>query len=251
MTQAPADPWIIPELGPSLGRLADPPLGRTDRGPLDLVLDDIRLDLVTGLFETAGAARSFVAAGDRQGAIASLSRVAWLALWERAVAAAAERLAEVVNARLTEAAAESRLPRKQLEASRLKAEDIRAIASRLGSGGAGFVSALDALEQTVPGAAASGTRGWAGQEEWQRTLATVARRLESAWHALAASARVEQERWKVEIEAVRSWRRPSWPLWALTGTVLAIVTYLGLVLGGYLPVPQPLRGLAEFWWARL
>ena len=38
------------------------------------------------------------------------SRVAWLDLWERAVAAAAERLAELVNARLAEAAVESRLP---------------------------------------------------------------------------------------------------------------------------------------------
>ena len=251
MTHASADPWDIPELGPSLGRLADPPLGRTDRGSLDLVLDDIRLELVTGLFETAGAARSFLAAGDRQGAIASLSRVAWLALWERAVAAAAERLAQVVNARMAEAAAESRLPRKQLEAARLKAEDVRAIASRLGSGGAGFVSALDALEQTVPGASASGTRGRAGQEEWQRTLAAAARRLESAWLALATSARVEQDRWKVEIEWVRAWRRPTWPLWALTAAVLALATYLGLVLGGYLPVPPPLRGLAAFWWARL
>jgi len=251
VTHAPAEPWVIPELGPSLGRLADPPLERIERGALDLVLDDIRLDLVTGLFETAGAARSFVAAGDREGAIASLSRVAWLALWERAVGAAAERLAEVVNVRLTEAAAESRFPRKQLEASRLKPEDVRAIASRLGSGGAGFVSALDALEQTVPGAAASGTRGRAGQEEWQRTLAAAARRLESAWLALATSARVEQERWKAEIEGVRAWHRPTWPLWAITAAVLAIATYLGLVLGGYLQVPPPLRGLAEFWWTRL
>src|SRR5688572_30854054 len=100
---------------------------RGDRGVLDLVLDDIRIELVTGIFELAGAARSFAAAGDRQGAIASLSRVAWLDLWERAVAAAAERLAEVVNARLGEAARESRLPARQLEAFRLKAEDVRAI----------------------------------------------------------------------------------------------------------------------------
>jgi hypothetical protein len=251
LTQTSTGSWLIPELGPSLGQLPDPPLGRTDRGALDLVLDDIRLELVTGLFETAGAARSFAAAGDREGAIASLSRVAWLALWERAVAAAAERLVQVVNGRLAEAAAESRLPQKQVDAIRLKPEDARSIAARLGSGGAGFVSALDALEQTVPGAAASGTRGWAGQEDWQRALAAAARRLESAWLALVASGRAEQERWKAEIERVRSWRRPTWPIWALTAAVLAVVTYLGLVLGGYLPVPGPLRPLAELWWAHL
>jgi hypothetical protein len=246
-----ADPWLIPELGPSLGRLADPPPGRAERGSLDLVFDDIRLSLVTGLFETAGAARAFAAAGDRQGAIASLSRVAWLSLWERAVAAAAERMAEVVNARLVEAAFASRLPPKRLEAFRLTAEDTRAIASRLGSGGAGFVSALDALEQTVPGAAAAGSRGRAGQEDWQRELAAAARRLESAWLALAASARVEQDRWKTEIEQVRAWRRPTWPLWIMTGAALVLATYLGLVLGGYLPVPSALRPLAELWWAHL
>lgn len=243
--------WLVPELGPSLGRLIDPALPRGDRGSLDLVLDDIRLDLVTGIFELAGAARSFAASGDKQGAIASLSRVAWLDLWERAVASAAERLAGVVNAKLGEAATESRLPRRQLEAFKLKPEDVRAITSRLGGGGAGFVSALDALEQTVPGAAASGTRGRAGQEDWQRALATTARRLESAWLALAAGARAEQDRWKAEIDRARAWRRPTWPLWLISLLVLAVATLLGLILGGYLPVPPPLRPLAELWWSRL
>jgi hypothetical protein len=246
-----ADAWLVPELGPLLGRLVDPPLIRGDRGSLDLVLDDIRLDLVTGIFELAGAARSFAASGDRQGAIASLSRVAWLDLWERAVAAAAERLTEVVNAKLGEAAVESRLPTRQLEAFRLKPEDVRAITSRLGSGGAGFVSALDALEQTVPGASASGTRGRAGEEEWQRALAAAARRLEAAWLALAAGAKSEQDRWKAEIDRARAWRRPTWLLWVISVSVLAATTYLGLVLGGYLRVPPPLRPLAEFWWSRL
>lgn len=243
--------WQVPELGPSLGRLVDPPQVRGDRGSLDLVLDDIRLNLVTGIFELAGAARSFAASGDRQGAIASLSRVAWLDLWERAVAAAAERLAEAANAKLNEAATESRLPARQLEDFRIKTEDIRAITSRLGSGGAGFVSALDALEQTVPGALAAGTRGWAGQEEWQRALAGAARRLEAAWLALAAGARAEQDRWKSEIERARAWRRPTRLLWIISASVLAAATYLGLVLGGYLPVPSPLRPLAELWWSRL
>jgi len=243
--------WQVPELGPSLGRLVDPPQVRGDRGSLDLVLDDIRLNLVTGIFELAGAARSFAASGDRQGAIASLSRVAWLDLWERAVAAAAERLAEAANAKLNEAASESRLPARQLEDFRIKTEDIRAITSRLGSGGAGFVSALDALEQTVPGASAAGTRGWAGQEEWQRALAGAARRLEAAWLALAAGARAEQDRWKSEIDRARAWRRPTRLLWIISASVLAAATYLGLVLGGYLPVPSPLRPLAELWWSRL
>jgi hypothetical protein len=160
-------------------------------------------------------------------------------------------LAEVVNARLKEAAIESRLSERQLESLRLKPQDVRAIASRLGSGGAGFVSALDALEQAAHGAAASGRRGRAGQEDWERALATAARRLESAWMALAAGARVEQDRWKAEIDRARAWRRPTLILWLLSAAILAAATYLGLVLGGYLPVPSPLRQLAEFWWSHL
>ncbi len=242
---------MVPELGPSLGRLSDPAGSLPDRGALGVVLEDIRLNLVTRLFDVAGAARSFAAAGDRQGAIASLGRVAWLELWERAVAAAARRMADTVNDRLRDAAAESRLPSKRLNDVLLTTEDERAIASRLGSGGASFVSALDALEQTVPAASASGARGRQGQEEWQRTLVTAARRLESAWLALISAALAEQDRWSGEIERVRAWRRPTWPLWMATLALLLVLTYLGLVLGGYLPVPGPLRGLAELWWSRL
>jgi len=245
-----SDAWAIPELGPSLGRLIDPPVSPAARGPLDLSLDDIRVDLVTGIFDMAGAARSFGAAGDRQGAIASLGRVAWLDRWERAVNTAAQRLADVVNVRLRQAAAESRLPPAKLAPFLLSPEDTRAIASRIGSGGAGLVSALDALEQTVPVAAAPGSRGRSGQDDWQRALATTARRLESSWLALEAGSQREQERWMAEVHRVRAWRRPVWPLWALTGLVFAIATYLGLILGGYIVAPSFLRGFAEFWWRR-
>jgi hypothetical protein len=242
---------MVPELGPSLGRLVDPPSVPTDRGVLDVAFDDIRLNLVTGLFDIAGAARSFAAAGDRQGAVASLGRVAWLELWERTVGTAAERLATVVNERLRHAAHESRLPEKRLSSILLTPQDVRAIAARLGSGGARFVNALDALEQTVPAATAQGSRARVGLEEWQRALTAAARRLESAWLALIAVAIVEQSRWKNEIERVRNWRRPTWPLWLITVTLLLLASYLGLVLGGYLPVPPLLRGLAEFWWSHL
>jgi hypothetical protein len=232
-----------------LGHLPDPPAIPTEQGELAVDLEAVRLDLVTRLFDVAGAARAFAASGDRQGAVASLGRVAWLDLWERTVAAAAQRIADAANAQLHAAASESRLPPRRLITFLLTSEDVRAIASRLGSGGAGFVSALDALEQTVPAAAAAGSRGRLGQEEWQLALATTARRLEAAWLTLTSSARAEQERWKREIDRVRKWRRPTWPLWLVTVVVLLLVTYLGLVLGGYLPVPDPLRGLAEFWWS--
>ncbi|MEP6688578.1 MAG: hypothetical protein ABJC36_09535, partial [Gemmatimonadales bacterium] len=124
--------WVVPELGPSLGRLVDPPAAAS--GVLNVSLEDIRIALVTGVFELAGAARSFAASGDHDGAVASLGRVAWLGLWEHAVEAAATRIADEANAGLRLAAEESRFPRRRLERLGLTDEDARAISARLGSG---------------------------------------------------------------------------------------------------------------------
>lgn len=240
--------WQVPELGPSLGRLTDP--AQPTAGPLGVRLDDIRLTLVTGVFELAGAARSFAAAGDAVGAAASLNRVAWLRLWEQAVAASADRITGTVNARLEEAAAESRYPRRRLREVALTPADTRAIAARLGGGGAPFVAALDELEQAARGISAQGGRERAAAT-WRAALGAAARRLEAAWLALEEAATSEQQRWQTDVQRVHTWRLPRWPLWLLTVVVLGTAIYLGLVLGGYLPVPPMLEGLAEFWWSRL
>jgi hypothetical protein len=237
--------WSVPELGPSLGRLGDPVLVPS-RSPIGVTLDDIRLDLVTGVFDLAGAGRAFAASGDRDGAVASLGRVAWLALWERAVDAAAARISGAVNAHFREAASESRFPPRRLRRLLLGDDDTRAIAARLGSGGAPLVTALDALERS--GRATSGPVR-PGEPDWQASLTAASRRLESAWRALESAAAAEQERWVAEIEQVRGWRRPTWPVWLLTAVVLSGVSYLGLVLGGYARVPAPLQGFASFWWS--
>ena len=254
MTVAPASDalWIVPELGPSLGRLVDPPA--TTPGPLRVPLDDIRLTLVSGVFDLAGAGRSFAASGDQQGAVASLGRVAWLQLWEKAVATVAGRIAGEANAALRHAGEESRFPPRRLRALALDDEDIRAIGARLGSGGGPLVAALDALEQAghAGGTRVKGAEGAeGGMQAWQAALASAARRLESAWLALEQAAAVEQAHWAAEIDQVRTWHRPTWPIWVVTAVVVAAAAYLGLVLGGYLPVPSPLRGLAAFWWSRL
>jgi hypothetical protein len=245
----PRETWEVPELGPSLGRLGDtPPNGES--GPLGARLDDIRLRLVSDVFELAGAGRAFGAAGDRDGAIASLSRLAWLGLWEKAVAASAERVTATVNARLDEAAAESRYPRARLRAIRRTPADTRAIAARLGSGGGPFVTALDDLEHAAHGASAHPGRPPAAAA-WRSALTAAARRLEAAWLALEQAAVVEQRHWQTEIERVRAWHLPRWPLWLLSAILLAGAVYLGLVLGGYVRVPPPLARFAEFWWSRL
>lgn len=249
--ESPAAALTIPELGPSFGRLTDPPEHPPVRGPFRLGLDDLRLELVTGLFELAGAARSRAAGGDPAGAARSLAGAAWLAAWEQAAASAGERLAGLVNAGFQSAAAESRLPTRRLDPLLLTPDDAHDLSARLagGDGAPAFIAALDALDATAP--VASDDRRGGEWDGWIRALAAAARRLESAWLGLEAAADAEQRYWQAEVERVRTWRRALWPLWLITGLLLAAATYLGLVLGGYLPVPAPLRGFAELWWTRL
>jgi len=40
-------------------------------------------------------------------------------------------------------------------------------------------------------------------------------------------------------------------VWLVTAVVVGGAVYLGLVLGGYLPVPPALQGLATLVWSRL
>jgi hypothetical protein len=216
---------------------------------LGLAYDDIRLDLVTGIFDLAGAAREFAAAGDRDGAMASLGRVAWTGLWERAVGAAASRIGDTANTSLRQAAAESRLPKRRLRTMMLTPTDVRAIAARIGAGGAPFIGALDTLEAAVH-SASGGARASDRFDEWKKALEGSARRLESAWLAMVAAAENEEQHWRREVERVKAWRRPMWPVWLVSALVVAGLGYLGLVLGGYVPVPRMLTGLTDFWWSR-
>lgn len=243
------DTWTVPELGPLLGGLTDPP-AVGPRSPLGLTYDDIRLDLVTGIFDLAGAAREFAAAGDRDSAMASLARVAWTGLWERAVGAAATRIGDTVNARLREAATESRFPTRRLRTLLLAPTDVRAIAARIGAGGAPFIAALDSLETAVH-SASGGARSGARFDDWRKALEGSARRLESAWLALVGAAGSEEQHWRNEVERIRAWHRPTWPVWLISALVVAGLGYIGLVLGGYVPVPPMLAGLADFWWSRV
>lgn len=241
--------WLVPELGPSLGRLVDP--HSANRGALGVALDDVRLDLVTGVFDLAGAGRSFATSGDHGSAVASLGRMEWLRLWEKAVAATAVRITAEANAALRLAAEESRFPKRRLRRLELTDDDTRAIGARLGSGGAGLVAALDTLDQAGHATGGGSGRGAVPALVWQTALSATARRLESAWIALEETALAEQERWAAEISTVRAWRRPTWPVWLITAVLGAAAAYVGLVLGGYLPVPPVLESLAAFWWARL
>lgn len=236
-----ASTFRIPEIGPLLGRVAAPVGATTSVVPLD----DVRLALATELFELAGNARAFSAAGDIDFAVQTLSRQGWLAAWERAVAAAASRVVARLEARIAAAAAESRLPARHRRRVKVTPEERRGIAVRLGAGGGTLIEALDRLEAEMRRA----VRESGDDRSWIDALRLVARRMEHAWLCLEEAAVEEEAAWQRDVTDIRQWRRPRWMLWLLTLLVVSILLYLGLALGGFLPVPAPLRPVADWWWS--
>lgn len=242
-----ATPITIPELGPALGKLVVPALPGT---PMPVVpLEDIRLKLVSQIFELAGDARRWLREGDRASAVSTIDRDAWEGCWNNAVTAVAQRIAEKANARMLAAGQESRIPAKRLAALALNDDEIRALAARLDRAGEPLRQALVALD-VVSAAARSERATPDAVEAWKDGLATTARRTEAAWLALEDRVLEEWRRWEVEIAGLRSWRRPTWPLALISATIFALFLWVGLMIGGYVNVPGPLHPLAEWVWAR-
>lgn len=240
---------IIPELGPSLGRLVAPPPPVPGAAPAWVPLDDLRVGLVSQVFDHAGDARRWAREGDRELALTTLTHAALEQVWVRTVQAVAERVAEQVNLRLAAAARESRLPQRHARRLPLESSEIHAIAARLSLGDAGFREALALLDQALS-AARSDRAAPEAVIGWQEALLTLARRLEAAWLGLEEALAREGREWDAEVEDIRRWRRPGWPLLLVAVVLFGTALYTGLVLGGYLPVPDPLRPLAEEMWAR-
>ena len=239
----------IPELGPSLGRLVAPPPVSPDAGLASMRLDDVRLTLVSQLFDLAGDARRWAREGDTELALATLGRAAWDEVWQQAVQAAAARLAAGTNARLLAAAREVRLPARRIRDLPLAADEVRALAARLAAGAGPFHAALEQLDRTaqpVRGGKPSVTAVIA----WQDALGTAARRLELAWLALEEAVAAEWRTAEAEVADLRRWRRPRWPLWMIAALLFGAASYAGLVLGGYIPVPAFLRDAVEALWSR-
>ena len=108
-------PLRVPELAPSLGRIIVP------RRLLDpwVPLDDIREELATRALELGGegraaAARETDGQADRTRVLEVTGRRAWSAAWDHAVRRAGTRVAEALDAEITRAAREVRMPRRRL-----------------------------------------------------------------------------------------------------------------------------------------
>lgn len=233
-----AGPLQIPELGPALGRLIVPSDSPAASGLLEC-LAPVRLELVTALFERAGRARHALTRGDARGAAEFLGAGGWEAEWERGALASARIIRERIDAALAKAGVGSGFPARRLQRAVVTDDEAEGIALRLRAAGAPLRVAEEALDQAR-------TAGG-----WPDALIATARALESAWLELEASAREEEEAWRPEVVRVGSWRPARWPRWAAAGAIVTVATYVGLVLGGYVPVPAPLAPAAHYWWTRV
>jgi hypothetical protein len=234
--------FVVPELGPALGRLIVP---RRLTEPW-VPLEDVREALATRVMESGGAARRDAGDAAPARALAQLDRDAWSGAWEEAVRRAAERVAQTLDATIALEARRVRMPARRARTLALSAAERRAIAARLASGAEGFEAALavvaratETLHRTWPGDGAA-VAGWREAQE------LAARRLEAAWLALEALVERERARWTPELDAIRAWRRSLVPVFAVWLPAAAALIWLALVLGGYLPAPSWLAASLGF-----
>jgi hypothetical protein len=226
-----AAPSTFPELGPFLGHLASPDAP----GSRDPELEPVRLAMLSALFERAGRARAMLARGDAAGSRGALSRETWLGIWGEAVAGAAGALLGGTERRLRDAALVSRIRSRRIAALLPGGEDRRILGARLASAGIGLEQAtLELARDSL---------------DWDETVRRCAGELTGAWDQLMVLARQEREFWDRRIADVRSWRRPWRPFILGAAALLLLAAWLGLVLGGYLPVPGFLRPLTDWYWS--
>jgi len=231
-------PVRVPELGPSVGKLVT----GTGRAAPDPALERQRVLLLARLIEAAGEARRLAAEGSRAEAVRALGLDRWLDAWERAVSAIAQSLVKRLNERLEAEAKAVRMPRRLRRRVLLDAVEVRGLSGRLGAAGAGLVPALDELQAASDRLIDGTTR--AALDEWQESLLTAGRRLEAAWLALEEHVEQEEARWRDAMALVSAWRRPLWLVAAVGVPALAAATWLGLIMGGYVPAPE---WLARAW----
>lgn len=226
-------PLRVPELASLLGRLIVP---RRLAEPW-IPLDDAREELATRVIELGGAGRLAAQREDRNGVLAATAPTVWLGAWEHAVRRVADRLALALDTEIEWAARRVRMPRRQWRGRLLSPAERRAVAARLAAGGEGFAVALREMEAAADAVRQASVIERDAHAAWQDALRTACRRLEAAWLALEAAAQAERERWAPEIADVVAWRPPLWPVFAFWIPFAALVLWLGLVAGGYLPAP--------------
>ncbi|NOT08593.1 MAG: hypothetical protein HOP28_10365, partial [Gemmatimonadales bacterium] len=155
--------------------------------------------------------------------------------WERAVAAASAAVAEEAERRLRHAAIAARYPAKRLASLLPDVEEKRVLSARLSAVGVPLEEGTADLGEAP--------------SEWIGAITRMAGELESAWDGLHRAARQELQMWERRADGIRGWRRPWRTLGLIGGLSLSLAVWAGLVLGGFLPVPNFLRPAAEWLWS--
>ncbi|HEX9754264.1 MAG TPA: hypothetical protein VGA42_01075 [Gemmatimonadales bacterium] len=215
-------------MGPLVGRLLTP----AEPEP-DALLDELRVELLTTLFAAAGRARTAARQEGTAAARAQLGHAVWLDAYRHAAERAASQSADLIDRRIRDAARVSRMPDRRLVRHLLTSADRETLLHRM-------ISAGIPLERTSPPEEA---------EPWADGLRRSAAALETSWERLVRFVGEERVRGDAVARAVSQWRRSPVPLWILTGALLVLALYLGLVVGGYLPAPGPLANLRALWWS--
>jgi hypothetical protein len=235
-------PLRVPELSSSLGRLIVP---RRLSEPW-IPLDDAREELATRVIELAGEGRKAAAREDREAVLAATGSAVWLAAWEQSVRRVADRVSQALDQAIELAGRRVRMNARRWRKRLLAPAERRAIAARLAAGGEGFVAALRDLDRASAAVRQASVVEREAHAAWQDALQVAARRLEAAWLALEAAVEAERDRWAPELADVAAWRPSLWPVLLLWFPFAALVLWLGLVLGGYLPAPAWLAQLLRF-----
>lgn len=276
MTARPAGhaPPALPELGGALPALVAPATPVPADEPQ---LAHARLALATHVLAAAAVARQALAGGRPAEAVAALDRSVWEQAWDAARAAAADAVLRAAEVRLLRAAGGVGLSRRRLGAwlpqrvpplaatpagpprqgerrrpppelpplpiadAPLRNRD--ALARRLGADAAPLFAALDRLESA--GRVADTAEAIAA---WVVDVERTARRLDEVWRRLADAADAETRRWIAVTARVQQWRPSPWPLAVAVVGLIALGLWGGLMLGGWIDVPGPLRPLADRVW---
>ncbi|MFN0178663.1 MAG: hypothetical protein ACKVZ0_07650 [Gemmatimonadales bacterium] len=225
-------PSALPEIGPYLGRLTD--VTRRFEDPA-VGLDQIRLDLVSELFERGQAARSFLLVDDLQGATASLDRASWLALWRKTALAVADRTFAVITQRFEEARRASRCPQRVARRVAPTAEDREIVAAKFDAAGL----PLEELAQ----------RGSVDTAQWLEQVRQCAVALDDSWEELERLVRSELAAAALRFAPIASWQPSMVPIWVAVALVAVVGAWVGAVLGGFLPLPQWLDPLHRWFWS--